>query len=114
MLLSLLGRGLSVRTVAREMGISPQAAMRHARDAGYWRPEWRDRPKVHTRSTERQEKLKDAHRMAWKAFRVSGAEIRTKEYPAEVRNAYRWLLKHDRYWLVRNDPPAHPRWQHRA
>jgi hypothetical protein len=93
----------SVRSVARQLGVAPASVQRHARRLGLWRDEWIDRPKLKQRAASRPDVLRERHRTAWLAYRT-GPHGSAKEMPKPAFNAYRYLLRHDRSWLVQNRP----------
>lgn len=90
----------SVRDVSRRLGVAPTTVMRNAKRLGLWRPEWKDRPKLRFRRADRPVKLLMKHRKAWIAHRDSGTHRPLKALPRNAFNAYRYLTRHDRPWMV--------------
>lgn len=110
-LISLIGDSdLSLRAIARELGIDPLTVQRHAHRLGVWRDSWshRDRIAPASKAVRNQAKALGDARSRWLTFGAIRPALGRTAMRARDPAAFALLYRRDRKWLERNSPPPIP------
>ena len=99
--------GLSLRAMAREIGVDPRTVRLHASRLGLKVP-WKDLP---TRRARTVPPDRDAIRARWLDMQQNHADLSRWQLAFLLSKERSWLYRHDREWLEQHSPTAlHKKW----
>jgi Tn7-like transposition protein D/TniQ len=102
MIASMSDSNVSVRKMAARLGVAPSTLQRHAIRLGVGRETW-SKKRAPGRE-QRTEALRKVHRATWQYGRTTARATKSKDFPPQLRAAYRWLCRNDIVWLGQNFP----------
>ncbi|MCB0190754.1 MAG: TnsD family transposase [Anaerolineae bacterium] len=102
---------ISLRGVARQLGVDPRTANRHAVRLGlpFPRPGHRNgkNPVItEKKNSPRSNETRSMHRQRWLTLLDEHPEYSLNDLRAQCKAAYSWLYRYDKRWLDQHKPPT--------
>lgn len=105
----ILDAGMTLRGIARALGVTPKTVQRHAARLRVWRAEWNARPSSPSRRRLAASEARTAQRRAeWLGLRAEHPEEGVQALRARAPATYAHLYRCDRRWLDEHHPPRAP------
>jgi hypothetical protein len=105
-----LDTSMSLRAMARDLGVAPKTVQRHARRVGAWRSAWTtwDRIAPARNRHDATKRTLAFHRNQWRTLREANPTDGTHALCQRAPATYSYLYRYDREWLSAHRPPTVP------